>query len=190
MKKEIQVVMLPIGKAPISIFDFNTSKKNDYSKHLYFTSDEEICKGDWFLNKASTNPKDWYVSQAMDDIVDNPIFQGSKTHIKVIATTDDLHYHKTVIEGAGGVMKDSVPLPEPSQDFIKRFVEEYNKGNVIDKVLVEYEKIMIEGECVGNGYVTETYKYRLKLREDNTIYITEVKSTPLNPVHIMEARKQ
>ena len=30
-------------------------------------------------------------------------------------------------------------LPQPSQQFIQKYIEEYNKGNIITDVLVEYE---------------------------------------------------
>ena len=35
-------------------------------------------------------------------------------------------------------------LPQPSQQFIQKYIEEYNRGNIITDVLVEYELISNE----------------------------------------------
>ena len=39
---------------------------------------------------------------------------------------------------------DSLRLPQPSQQFIQKYIEEYNRGNIITDVLVEYELISNE----------------------------------------------
>ena len=36
-------------------------------------------------------------------------------------------------------LKGRINLPQPSQQFIQKYIEEYNKGNIITDVLVEYE---------------------------------------------------
>ena len=33
-----------------------------------------------------------------------------------------------------------IPLPQPSQQFIEKYIEEYNKGQQITECLVEYEE--------------------------------------------------
>lgn len=81
------------------------------NQHLYITSDDEIKEGDWVIFRGG-----------------KPFRCGSDEHaglgfLKIIATTDT-----------------SLGLPQPSDKFIQAYIEAYNKGEKIDKVLVEYEK--------------------------------------------------
>ena len=78
-------------------------------------------------------------------------------------------------------LKGRINLPQPSQQFIQKFVEEYNKGNIITDVLVEYELISNE-EYFGNTvnpdddvpYFDENLKINPKY---NTISIKKVKDS-------------
>ena len=67
----------------------------------------------------------------------------------------------------------SFQLPQPSQSFIEKYVEEYNKGNVITDVLVEYEnsKTFMEYE-IGDYLKFPDLKVNPK---DNTITIKKIK---------------
>jgi hypothetical protein len=60
-------------------------------------------------------------------------------------------------------------LPQPSQSFIEKFVEEYNYRGVITEVMVEYESI--------GAYANPKYNsdYQLKINSDNTINIINSK---------------
>ena len=56
---------------------------------------------------------------------------------EVLATTDTslyIHQKETI-----SLPERVFYLPQPSQQFIQKYVEEYNKGNTITDVLVEYE---------------------------------------------------
>jgi hypothetical protein len=80
-------------------------------QHLYFLSDEEIRKGDWFTNGGN-------IFQCMNlSDVDPKRYNYLK---KIISSTDK-----------------SLNLPVPSKDFLNDYTEEYNKGNQIKKVLFE-----------------------------------------------------
>lgn len=84
-------------------------------QHLYFLSDEEIRKGDWFTNGSN-------IFQCMNlSDVDPKRYNYLK---KIISSTDK-----------------SLNLPVPSKDFLNDYAEEYNKGNQIKKVLVECIKL-------------------------------------------------
>ena len=63
-------------------------------------------------------------------------------------------------------------LPEPSQSFIQKYIEEYNRGNIITDVLVEYG-IIYEGRSY-DLYNPDKLKVNLK---NNTITIKKVKDS-------------
>jgi hypothetical protein len=90
------------------------------NQHLYLLSDEEIVNPCWCINK---NRDTLYF------IKDN-FESANKDWDRIIASTD--------------------MFPRFPQSFIEKYVEEYNKNNIIKQVLVEYE---------GNGrYVSNEIK--------------------------------
>ena len=61
---------------------------------------------------------------------------------EVLATTDTylyIHQKETI-----SLPERVFYLPQPSEQFIQKYIEEYNKGNIIEDVLVEYG-IIYEG---------------------------------------------
>ena len=130
-------------------------------QNLYFLSDDEIKEGDYYLSNESNliNNDPEYVVRRCDKINngwlesdsnpgqgDNP-FHSSK----IIATTDKFLFFKDKNKSPKQYMGSYISmslgenLPQPSRQFIEKYVEEYNKGNVITDVLVEYE---IQRQCV------------------------------------------
>ena len=102
-------------------------------QHLCIISDDEIKENDYCLNLET-----------------NTVFKMHKHGLptgnrnkKIIATTDTslLKLRTDVPE----YWSDS--LPQPSQQFIEKYIEEYNKGNVITDVLVEYEQDYTNRNC-------------------------------------------
>ena len=66
---------------------------------------------------------------------------------KVIATTDTSlkqFIYTTMVIDEGDIYQS---LPQPSQQFIEKYIEEYNKGNIIIDVLVEYEQDYTNRNC-------------------------------------------
>lgn len=63
---------------------------------------------------------------------------------KIIATTDESLYFKDTNKNPKQYMGSYISmslgenLPQPSQQFIQKYIGEYNKGNIITDVLVEY----------------------------------------------------
>lgn len=108
----------------------NSKSNHNYHKelcnpqHIYITSDEEIKEDDWYLYWLDNK---WELMKCRDQFeADN-----CNTHsmiasncYKIIATTDQ-----------------SLELPQIPQSFIEMFITEYNKGNVIEDVMVEYTDI-------------------------------------------------
>lgn len=186
--KRAQVIMLPTGSnlefpyIAQNVFNKQLTIVNStfaincelQSQHLYIISDDEIKEGDWFINlfnNVIVQAHNWiYVS----------------TCKKIIATTDTSLTIDCIIN------KNKVyHLPQPSQQFIEKYIEEYNKGNIITDVLVEYmqTKLYIKPQNY-QQYISQPKElqfpittdinniYNLKVNpKDNTITIKKVKDS-------------
>jgi hypothetical protein len=101
---------------------YNQNNPNDLDDeircHIYILNDEEIKEGDYFISGRIIHQ---YKGETLPELK-----QGYR---KIIATTDTSLSQTSRKE-----------IPQPSQSFIKKYIEEYNKGSVIENVLVEYEK--------------------------------------------------
>lgn len=174
MWKKHQVVMLPTEKADklisdrrqLILFDgkklFNPFENDTYN--LFILSDDEIKEG-WFLNtRKNTIHKVYCVSENIQSGINGREYHGKFECKKIIATTDEslnIHWNK----------QDYKSLPQLSQQFIEKFTDEYNKGNVISDVMVEYDTISVP-------YVTgDGFEIVLKINSDNTINIKTVKDS-------------
>lgn len=98
-------------------------------QHLYILSDEEIKEGDYYLDEHNNIGKAFKNNAGF--------YRNCK---KIIATTDksliiknDCDCGATTYEGCSQCLKQVPQLP---QSFIKKFVEEYNKGNIITETKV------------------------------------------------------
>jgi hypothetical protein len=183
MKKTVKVVMLPTNKkADLRIGKTHGVlhyKNNIFDEslgvyqHLYFLSDEEINEGDWFIHPDSScfdkeckevsigGYEIKQVSKTDEHFVYHEVMAISKSKNikKIIATTDKSFRLTEIVKEDGNIKFPYItPLPQPSQSFIKKFIEEYNKGNVITEVKVEYW-----------AHTEEHIQY--KINPDNTINI-------------------
>lgn len=214
--KRAQVIMLPHNNINTTITKYlpNTlSLNNDLlqphtNQHLYIISDDEIKEGDWVLYK--NNP--CLVSlNAYSDEMKVTLTYAIKYCKKIIATTDkslitgrkimpdgsifdansdwDIKYGVKSGFGLQRIQIDET-LPQPSQDFLKVFIEEYNKGNVISDVSIllnepcckcdTSEKLLnccynagdIEGTCNAPNPNKDFYGLYPKVNPDNTINIS------------------
>ena len=149
--KKAKVIMLPTNK-PSKLGDLATYKGYSLAKvikeginpkdstvqfwNLYIISDDEIKEGDWFISNKE-------IHQYRGDIIPEILKSGYR---KIIATTDESLYFKDTNKNPkqymGSYMSMSLGenLPQPSQQFIQKYIEEYNKGREIKEVLVEYEE--------------------------------------------------
>ena len=165
--QEAQVVMLPTknasrlhrnGAGYFYYKDHPTLSLMTEAQHLYFLSDEEIKKGDC---KLCLN--DNFISQYQSNksIESDTICKDCK---KIIATTDsDLEIYKLF---SNKVSADFSYLPRPSNSFIEKFVNEWNKGNKTDKLLVR-----IEMERYNVNVAVDGFRWKLTVAPDNTITI-------------------
>lgn len=134
--------------------------------HLYFLSDEEIKEGDWYVNKHSQVLK-YSLCQDLFHVIGQDLF-----HVKgkIIATTDKSLTSINPEEDDGRIL-----LPQPSQQFIEKYVEAYNSGNPITKVMVEYEEYAEGSYGLSNG--EPLILERLKISKENIITIRKVKDS-------------
>ena len=197
--KSAQVIMLPTEKSNIVLivphieyvigtkenkpylqggknWTYNKSITDDSEQpqHLYIISDDEIKENDWFIQ---THPNIQTLVQCdKQNVQAIKNFQSNTLKAKkIIATTasvvkklDDIYY------GIG----DTFNLPQPSQQFIEKYIESYNKGEIITDVLVEYEEDETCQYCCGSGttHGKECHCVKLKINpKDNTITIKKLK---------------
>ncbi len=188
MLKKQKVVLLPTNEKAENCLWMGTAKDSillnklsigfPYGKethslkpyYLYVLSDDKIEQNDWVFDSR-----------------DNTIYQiklsldGANVIFKVIATTDSslqikkesrkighLTFHNVYVDG----------LPKPSQSFINKYIEKYNKGEQINEVMVEYIDNGEEG-WMGDDYNGEPFwNERIELKvnsKDNTITIKPTK---------------
>lgn len=141
--------------------------------HLYILSDEKINEGDWcmcddrmsiyedpkyFVGKCKSIFNGWI--HVIDGQGENPDWTK-----KIIASTDK-----------------NLNLPEPSPQFVEKYVEEYNKRNFIDNVDVLFqtdwnpETIMCM-EGYGDNPDKHPYVPKPKVDKNNYITITKIKDS-------------
>ncbi len=166
--KKVQVVMLPtesktgIQLAPDNTFRF-TSNNSWTSYALYFISDEKLEDGDWCFYKNGD-------LEGVRQIIDG---QRPKTMIlrKIIATTDALLIRKRDIVFQDNTSDYVYDLPQPSQQFLEKYIDAYNRGDIITEVEVEYESYSrLDHPNMANWE-------QLKINSDNTINIKSAKES-------------
>ena len=190
MLKKCKIVMLPNNQQTKYLMVYsdvektkgklilNGLKNDEYKEyqHLYIISDDEIKEGDWFINDLNQIKK--CTSRDTEGYID---FEGGfntkpSSCKKIIATTDS-----SLWRPSHKYASDVILLPQPSQQFINKYIEEYNKGNMITDVLIEYELISNEeyfGNTVNPDYDVPYFDEKLKINpKDNTITIKKVKDS-------------
>ena len=111
----------------------NGLKNDEYKEyqHLYIISDDEIKEDDWYYDNVVLQIRQWKSFMIYNKL----------QHKKVIATTDsslEINSNFDYNQLLPNKNNFRFYLPQPSQQFIQKYIEEYNKGNVITDVLVEY----------------------------------------------------
>lgn len=181
--KRAKVVMLPTNEKANFPFFLDKSEtrnggvlfcnegqnKNNWNwevieqKHLYIISNDESIK---MAESYITNGKEVIFANfhnlSQRNIKDNSVW-------KVIIATTDRKYFK---------------LPQPSQQFIEKFIQECNKGNLITDVMIEYET-KITGYEVGVVGDIDIFEDVLKINpKDNTITIKKLKDSWSREEHV------
>lgn len=128
---------------------------NAKSFHLYITSDEKIQEGDWvYENNLNQEIKIYQIEKREGRLMffrfrSIPIWLDKNSHNckKIIATTNDKisinlgleKWRSPLGKHADQIYTRLCPFPRIPISFIEHYITEYNKGNIIDKVMVEYE---------------------------------------------------
>lgn len=141
-------------------------------QHLYILSDEEIKEEDSFLGLKMAE-----ISENNEWIIVTPQnrnqYKGSGVFgivRKIIATTNKHISKEVILKNERGSIEQL--FPQPSQSFFEVFVREYNKGNVITEVLVEYN------DTTDNEYPAYSSPIWLRVNpKDNTITIKKIKDS-------------
>ena len=181
--KKVKVVMLPTNQKTngmickditgqdktIAIKTKYLMEHEDYiGHHLYIISDDEIKLFDCIYNNKENIVEQINSKTQLIFVLEEN--KENQTFKKIIATTD-----KTLSQTS------RTEIPQPSQQFIQKFVEEYNKGNVITDVLVEYELISNEEYFLNTINPDDDVPYfdeDLKINpKDNTITIKKAKDS-------------
>jgi len=179
MYKKCKVVMLSTKKQahkgdiiwnPIKdeLIVFEHTNSTEPIQHLYILSDDINDKNHYHwmymdLNGFAVYPTYETVETRHDNLV-----------MKIIASTDSLRIYTEPFINGTETFKGCIPsIP---QSFIDKYVSEYNKGNKIEEVEVEYEYDIV----AGNGHIEPPEVYSnpvLLINDDNTINIKPIKDS-------------
>jgi hypothetical protein len=164
------VVKCPITNrlAQLNVLTYQ-SEQPSINQHLYIISDDEIKEGDWYLDTTLEQVIRANINS------DHNVYIGSCK--KIIATTNAIPFVTPSNENSG-IYKYCV-LPQPSESFIKAYIEAYNNGNVIEDVLIEVEKTLNVIQSGGVGFPEDDIYQTIvkpKLKENNII-IKKVKDS-------------
>lgn len=141
-------------------------------QHLYITSDDEIKEGDKVLifnnegNIKIFSPKICSTVAKSMNLSNKDSDPTQHKYKKIIATTDTSLYINAIFEQDMHMYQKG--LPQPSDKFIQAYIDAYNKGEKIEKVLVELEMYAED--------ITNFINYKPKLK-DNNIIIKKVKDS-------------
>lgn len=184
MDKTCNVVMLATNEKAVRLGQlvigagndlFSSRQSNDIGSltayELYITSDEEINNDDWCVLDLGENTR---IVQVESLNSSHPIFTvdiiDGYAHLsnlrKIIATTDK----SITIDGYDSSDEESIVkcyFPHLSKEFIEAYIKAYNKGNVITKVMVEYE----------DSHTSQSKTPYLKINPDYTINIKPIKDS-------------
>jgi hypothetical protein len=145
------------------------SKQPCTNQHLYILSNDEIKDCDWYFDHRLNK-----VLKVSQDIT--PKICKAFDYKKVIATTDS-----SLMIPFSNPNVNSEYLPQIPQQFIEHFINEYNQGNVISKVLVEFQ--MFKGSIPVtwvSSLEDSNVNFSIKLNQNNEISIlTEQKQETL-----------
>lgn len=180
-KTDIIVPSKGVGKNVIHLKEYYGNadiSMGDSYQHLYFTINEEIKEGDWFISSLDGKPWCQDGTRVVNDYTTAQLFNMTVWDKKIIATTDkSLRHRCDCCEGTGIIEEESCRnciggnigyLPQPSQTFIK----EYCKLEGIDEVLVKYDLLIAH-----NSQGSSIKQLDLKVDSQNTIDIIPIKNS-------------
>jgi len=175
MEKKTQVVMLPTNKASTRdkmILKSHISGKLMYeqigitrnttveTQHLYFLSDEDIKKGDWYVQGT--------LKQATKELEGHILY-------KVVASTDKSLKLFSAMSLNLETPIYNHPFPQINEAFQRVWVDEYNAGTPIEWVNLEYNIVYENSHQSDENGSHQNRHLELKLRADNTVIVRTIK---------------
>ena len=161
-------------------------------QHLYIISEDEIKEGDWFIGD-NISIKQCTLNNGGNINFKGGWYSGSTNCKKIIATTDALLINRRQMTFMDEATEWIYDLPQPSQQFITKYIEEYNKGNIISDVLVEYKRVF---ETVAKGMIGHPeddiswWNEKLKINpNDNSITIKKLKDSWSREEHAADVKR-
>lgn len=129
VKSKILIVYTDVEKTSGKLV-LNGIVNDNYKRYqnLYIISDDEIKEGDWCLDQDNN-----LFQKGNNGLSNNADYFGNMK--KIIATTDTF---LNELDRFNNKSWDDL-LHQPSQQFIEKYIESYNKDEIITDVLVEYE---------------------------------------------------
>lgn len=205
MTKEHEIILLASDKAENCLIShFNKlwyskgyltqeylQSQNKSSFHLYVLSNEPIKEKEYFFDKEDNCIYRSVDEQNANSINETRELYDIERYYKIIATTNDkisINLGKEKYVAPTNSNYDQIytrlcPYPKPSQEFIEHFIAQYNKGNIIKTVEIEYEEILGDEGIIAIAFGVNDYK--LKINNNNTINI----SIPSTKMYDIEDRK-
>lgn len=196
LKKKAQVIMLPKKHSNLSLYEnkLSLAKANHNGipdkmipQHLFIVDDSEIKEGDWFINILINKP--FQCVEILDNLIHYRTELGSTViHIndckKVIATTDknlkfeinNSGWKSSQENGWNEYKPEYKQLPSPSEQFIQKYVESYNKGCEISEINIDYQEYFMSN--VGDKFTVNKDLYGLSKGTSLTIKSFNFKNDP------------
>lgn len=144
------------------------TQSNECYQHLYIISNEKLKAGDWYYIYIKGLHFIPQINQLLKSDIESGLYEKWKADCKkIIATTDT----SLKIGNNSGKREDGISIssPQPSKEFVKKYVDSYNKGEIITDVLVEYE---------GIEWLDRPLEYFPKINpKDNTITVKKLKDS-------------
>jgi hypothetical protein len=185
VKRECMVMLLPTEKATAKNIPFHlgndgklrlnyTSTLSPFEKqfHLYILSNDKPQIGDWYIDDTNT------IRKAVT--ADKDYWDRRPNYFKIIATTDT---SLVLLIPDPIIGKAPTHFPQPSPQFIQKYVELYNRGEVIERVMVDYEIVpdFESRDRDNDGQIFNGLKKeQLKVDKNNYITITKIKDSLLD----------
>ncbi len=182
IKRKAKIIMLPTEKATnhtLWLTNNNqlihTHVSGEYltkytPQNLYIISDDEIKEGDWYIDDTDA---------IRQSITSNKEYWGVRKDYKKIIATTDSELKKTIEYRPEAFQHKE--LPQPSPQFIAKFIESYNKGDIITDILVEYEYFNYNLDELRERHLNNLphiyQEEKLKVDRNNHITITKVKDS-------------
>lgn len=147
--KRTKVVVLPTESNC-----FSPLKLRNETKHKTLNYNEYGCKLDkyqhiYFLSEELVKENDiGFINIGVNGTI-GKISYDKENSTWDLTTRNNIHYPFSSRQYIKRVIAstDKLGLPKPSKEFIDVFIYEYNKGTVIESVMVEYAHICTKPDC-------------------------------------------